>query len=205
MDRCPLGGREGTAPWRGVRGNLYDGDRFGAWVSTGREQPNRRHRVGRHRRNSQLWVTPRNRWTTLSILCRDILGWRDNNIIRRERVRFGRLKWFFSQFALGRQSLCPWVGLKCWLWLQNMSRSGSVPTSIRVQGGLGAGSDREIRNLRGDEKFSERLQDTYRVSIHAHQEKQHIRTHTYIPWVNGEKKPISVAIVRITKRYELWR
>lgn len=37
MDRCPLGGREGTSPWRGVRGDLYDGDRFGAWVSTRRE------------------------------------------------------------------------------------------------------------------------------------------------------------------------
>lgn len=101
MDRCPLGGREGTAPWRGVRGDLYDGDRFGAWVSTRREQSNRRHRVGLHRWNSQLWVKPRSRWANLSVLCRGILGGRDSNIARGEWIGFGRLQWFFSQFALG--------------------------------------------------------------------------------------------------------
>lgn len=175
MDRCPLGGREGTAPWRGVRGDLYDGDRFGAWVSTRREQSNRRHRVGLHRWNSQLWVKPRSRWANLSVLCRGILGGRDSNIARGEWIGFGRLQWFFSQFALGGQRLCLWIGLKCWLWLENMSRPGSIPTSIRVQGDLGAGSEREVRSLRGDEKFSDRLRETHteRVSMHIEKSKRH--------------------------------
>lgn len=77
-----------------------------------------------------------------------------------------------------------------------MSRLGNVPTSVRVQGHLGSGGEREVGGLRGDEKFSDRLQGTDTDSIHAQQEQQNTHTHTCThahtrtKWVNGEIKPI---------------
>lgn len=197
MNRCPLGGREGTSPWRGVRGDLYDGDRFGAWVSTRREQSNRRHRVGLHFRNSQLWVKAGSRRAALSILHR-VLGRGGAGIAGREWVGFSRLEWFFSQFALGWQSLRLWVGLKCWLWLEYMSRPGGVPTSIRVQGDLGSGREREVGGLRGDEELSDRLRDRRRVSMHT--KNSEIR----IERASRERK-VRIKSIRVTKMHHVTR